>query len=152
MKKRDILLSCFGALCLAVPFASLGLDALLSAHKNDNEAAAIGSLKAIANAQTLYREADKDGDGTLAYSASLDELGRLGLVPAELADGEDRGYRFRITTARAPQDQFVWVVNADPLPGGGDRHFGGNMAGLIFFNAQAPVTFGPDGSSTDAAG
>lgn len=122
-----------------------------SAARNGNEAAAVGSLRAITKAQEEFREEDRDGNGTLEYSASLAELATLGLIPSELGDGEDQGYRFDLRVPSKPDDQFVWTATADPLPGGGDRHFGTNMAGIMFFNATESVVFGPYGSSSNSS-
>ena len=120
---------------------------------NGDEASAIGSLKAIGNAQILYREGDKDGDGSLNYATSLEQLtntgttGREDLIDEVLASGNKRGYAFTFT-GHSPK---VWTINANPTAPGttGDRYFGTNQHGLVFFNSADPVTFNADGSSTD---
>jgi DUF2950 family protein len=75
---RDYSLSdAFGCCGIAFVFifvAAVAIPNLLSPRSGGNEAAAIGALKAISHAQLLYREQDKDGDGTLNYAASLEEL------------------------------------------------------------------------------
>lgn len=138
--------------------AAIAIPNLMSARKNGNEAAAVGSLKAVITAQTLYRESDTDGNNTSEYASSLLALTNTGagnaddLIDEALAGGFRTGYRFVLTTPAPPQDQFVWSILANPaVPGTtGDRYFGGNMAGLIFFNASQPVTFSAiDASSTD---
>lgn len=128
------------------------LPDLASQRPYANEAAAIGGLKAIANAQTLYREGDKDGDGTLAYAPSLEALVNTGpdredLIDEVLAGGTKQGYTFSIASASS----LVWTATANPtVPGTtGDRYFGGNMAGMIFFSTERPVRFNSDGSSDD---
>ena len=122
-------------------------------HGHGNEAAAIGGLKAITMAQTLFREGDKDMDGTLSYSPTLVQLTNTGsskqedLIDEVLAGGTKQGYVFAITSS----SEFGWTANANPaIPGTtGDRYFGANMSGLIFFNSERPVQFSPDGSSDD---
>lgn len=131
--------------------SAIGIPKLRERRRRHAESAAIGSLKAIANAQTLYREADKDGNGRLEYAPDLASLARYGLVSPELADGEDQGYRFAVRRhASQPNlDQFVWSASAEPLEPGesGEVYFGANMAGLIFFSRELPVSFNEDGSS-----
>tara|TARA_R110002072_G_scaffold43974_3_gene123317 strand:+ start:207 stop:710 length:504 start_codon:yes stop_codon:yes gene_type:complete len=157
-KKAFTLIELMIVIAIIAIIAAIAIPNLLSARKNGNEAAAIGGLKAIANAQTLFREGDKDTDNTLQYAANLTNLTDLGATNAEdlidevLANGTKQGYNFVATVGSpVPQDQFVWYCTAIPtVPGTtGDRNFGGNMAGLIFFNAAAAVTFATDGSSTD---
>ena len=137
--------------------AAIAIPNLLSARKNGNEAAAIGSLKAIVSAQTVYREGDKDTNRTNEYAATLTGLTNTGsagtddLIDEALASGTRQGYNFVLTVPVPPQNQFVWYCHADAVAQGttGDRHFGSSMAGLLFFNAAQQVTFSADGSSTD---
>lgn len=137
--------------------AAIAIPNLFAARKNGNEAAAIGSLKAIVSAQTLYREGDKDLNGTNEFAPTLTALTNTGatnmddLIDEVLATGTRSGYAFTLTVPAPPQNRFVWTCHADAIQQGttGDRHFGAAMAGLIFFNAGQPVTFSPDGSSTD---
>lgn len=140
--------------------AAIAIPNLLSARKNGNEAAAVGSVKALISAQTLYRESDTDGNSTSEYAPTLLALTNTGaagtddLIDEALAAGFRTGYNFILTVPGPPQNRFVWSVNANPaIPGTtGGRYFGGNMAGLVFFNATQPVTFSTsDASSTDPA-
>lgn len=136
--------------------AAIAIPNLLSARKNANESATIGSLKAISNAQTLYREGDKDADNTTQYAPTMVSLSDVGpasedLIDDVLASGTKQGYTYAMTVPGPPTNLVVWSVNANPVVPGttGDRHFGANMAGLIFFNATAPVTFDALGRSND---
>ena len=141
------------ALCGTVYVALI--QPALPARKGGTESAAIGALKTIANAQALYREADMDGNGTLEYAPALSCLVNTGpgrnqdLIDEVLASGTKSGYVFRLH--RNPDARFLWWASADPrIPGTtGDRYFGANMAGLIFFSSAGPVRFNPDGSSPD---
>lgn len=122
-------------------------------HHHSGNGAAIGALKAISNAQILYREGDKDGDGTLQYSSNLRALTNTGpsgtedLIDEVLASGTKQGYVFAITSA----SEFGFTVNADPLEPGetGDRYFGANMKGEIYYSKTGPVRWNQDGSSPD---
>lgn len=124
-----------------------------SLHERANEAAAIGALKAIGNAQTLYREGDKNGNSTLDYAPNLERLTNTGftrqedLIDEVLASGTKQGYVFAITSS----SEFGWTATANPrVPGTtGDRYFGTNMEGEIFYNDERPVRFAADGSSED---
>ena len=57
--------------------AAIAIPNLIEARKNGNETAAIGALKTIGTAQSLFREADKEADGNLDYG-SLAELSTAG--------------------------------------------------------------------------
>ncbi|MBL4843922.1 MAG: hypothetical protein JKY65_00230 [Planctomycetes bacterium] len=112
------------------------------------QSSAIGTLKAIADAQTLFREGDRDENGTLDYAPSLEVLARYDLIRPELADGLDGGYRFEVQ--RSPTSpEFVWFATGSPDTPPGRGYVGLNMAGLTFFNRNGPVTFDADGSSQD---
>lgn len=157
-KKAFTLIELMIVIAIIAIIAAIAIPNLLSARKNGNEAAAIGGLKALANAQTLYREGDKDTNNTLEYAPALANLTNTGstgmedLIDEVLASGVKQGYAYTLTVPAAPNDQFVWTCLADATVQGttGDRHFGGNMAGLIFFDSGAAVTFAADGSSTNA--
>ncbi|MBX3471052.1 MAG: hypothetical protein KF878_29645 [Planctomycetes bacterium] len=97
-----------------------------------SEAMAIGALKTIATSQTIFREGDKDGDGVLAYAASLAELSRAGLVDPVLGWGVKQGYVFRVLRS-ATTPEYLWIAAADPLPSGGDRSFVINHRGVIHY-------------------
>ena len=108
-------------------------------RKAGNEAAAIGSLKAISMAQTLHREGDKDGDGTLDYAASLQELGQGQLIDSVLASGGKHGYVFE--TYNGPQTEFEWFATADPEEPGvtGMRFFYVDQSGVVFYSTRGPI-------------
>lgn len=119
--------------------AAIAIPNLLAARKNGNEAAAIGSLKAISTAQRLFREADKEGDGTFDYG-DLTELGDAGLVDPYLGAGLKQGYVFATqagTTART----FVFWATGDPATAGGsgDKNFATNHAGVIYYTIGTPI-------------
>lgn len=106
---------------------------LEQARKYGNEAAAMGALRTISTAQTLYREADKDGNGELDYAPDLAALGKTNLIDKILASGKKNGYRFKLTRSKkAPE--FMWMASASPLEPGktGDRHFAINHEGVTY--------------------
>lgn len=134
-----------GLVAVGAVTSALLIPRLEAKQRARNEANAVGSLKAIANAQTLFREGDKDGDGVLNYAPDLQTLVGAGLLPPEVGDGVDSGYRFQVRCH--PQPLFVWSATAEPLEPGqtGDRWFGTNMAGLIPFSSEGAIEFDPDG-------
>lgn len=80
------------------------------------EAAAVDYMKKIIEAQEIFREDDKDGNGILDYARTFYELGQLKLlhVPANLQRGDEKmiveGYLFQIVSA----DLLHWAVIASP--------------------------------------
>ncbi|MBL4846006.1 MAG: prepilin-type N-terminal cleavage/methylation domain-containing protein [Planctomycetes bacterium] len=133
--------------------AAIAIPNLISSRKNANEAAAIGSLKTIITAQTLFREADRNVNNTLDFATTLGELANTGplgdedLIDDVLATGTRQGYDFVIGNVVQP---IVWTCSADATLQAttGDRHFAANMAGLIFFDGTAPVVFQLNGTSS----
>jgi len=127
--------------------AAIAIPNLLEARKSGNEAAALGSLKAITTAQTLYREGSKDSAGNNNY-ATLTQLGATNLVDTVLGGGNftKTGYSFgsepSSVTTSAP---FVWYATADPVvpKNTGDRYFATNNSGVIYFTLGGFVTVDP---------
>jgi len=157
-RKTFTLIELMIVIAIIAIIAAIAIPNLLSARKNGNEAAAIGSLKAIVSAQTVFREGDKDANGTNEFAATLTALTNTGstmqddLIDEVLATGTRQGYNFVLTVPAPPNDQFVWYCHANATAQGttGDRYFGASMAGLLFFNTGGQVTFAVDGSSTNA--
>jgi Ca-activated chloride channel family protein len=52
--------------------AAVAIPNTIEARKHGNEAAAIGALKTLNTSQTLFREGDKEGDGTLDHTTTGD--------------------------------------------------------------------------------
>jgi hypothetical protein len=111
----------------------------ISARGYGNEAAAIGALKAISTAQVLYREADKDKNGSLDYSNDLTSLGRHDLIDSVLASGTKQGYTFQLQAG--PQVEFQWFATADPVTPGlsGARYFYADQSGVIYYSTEGPI-------------
>ena len=157
----------WGPLCLALALAATAALGVLGEHarerlaasrRDGDEAAAIEALRAIANAQTLYREGDKDGDGVPQYADRLSDLIGTGagrdedLIDAVLARGVYSGYVFDLRRASGEAGQHVWYATASPLDASqGRRHFGINMSGQLFERSSGPVRFDARGDSADPA-
>lgn len=127
---------------LFVPIA-LAMSSGKRSHGRSDEARAIGALKTISVAQTLFRERDEEKDGVLDY-ATLAELGRAGLIPANLASGDLAGYQLTIAVA-AEQPEFLWLATARPT-GREGRHFAINHMGVVYMSPTTPFPLTSDGS------
>ncbi|HBP22495.1 MAG TPA: hypothetical protein DEA08_32540 [Planctomycetes bacterium] len=116
------------------------------ARRNGNEAAAIGALRAISSAQALFREGDKDNDGTLQYAGDLAALGKTNLIDSVLASGKKNGYRFKVVRAKGDTGQFCWMATASPIEPGvtGERHFATNHSGVTWYRTDKPFEFDLD--------
>jgi hypothetical protein len=104
-------------------------------HHHGSEASAIGSLKAISAAQSLHREGDKDGDGTLDY-ATLSELARENLVDQVLGSGTKYGYAFATAAGNADSEArlYTWWATAVPTCASfGDRSFAICQEGVVHY-------------------
>jgi len=116
----------FGAI-----IAAIAIPNFIDARKSSGEATSIGSLRTLSTAQAIYREGDKDRNGTLDYAASLGDLARVGLIDPAFGSGTKRGYRFEILEA----GEKTWSATAVPLVPGkdGDRTFFVDESGVIRF-------------------
>ena len=117
--------------------AAIAIPNLIQARKHGNETAAIGALKTIATSQSIFREGDKDGNGTLDY-ASLPQLSSTQLVDGVLGSGTKQGYLF-FCGASSSTSEFLWFAMARPaVPSTtGDRYFETNHAAVIFYTTSA---------------
>jgi prepilin-type N-terminal cleavage/methylation domain-containing protein len=128
--------------------AAIAIPNLIEARKHGNEAAAIGALKTLNSAETLFREGDKDNDATLNYG-NLAQLSDTTLIDQVLGSGNKQGYKFAAEatpdTATDQFSQFLWFAAANPVSPGttGDRYFCTNHAGVIYYT-------GVSGSSINA--
>lgn len=108
-----------------------------------NEARAIGCLKTLVTAQTLFREGDKEQDGELDYG-TLAELSQTTLVDAVLGSGKKSGYVFDCRPSVATPE-FLWFATASPEQPGttGSRYFATNHAGVIYDSTERPFEIDP---------
>ena len=116
--------------------AAIAIPNLIEARKGSNEAAAIGALRTISTAQSLYREGDKDGNGVFDYSTDLKKLFSNGsLIDEVLANGTKQGYVFTVIAA----NNFEWSAKADPASPkkSGDRYFFVDESGVIRFSTTS---------------
>ena len=118
---------------------AIAVPNIISARKNANEASAIGHLKTISNAQTMFRESDKEGD-LVADFANLLELSNTAIIDASLGAGRRTGYLFE-TDQCSTNPGFLWFALANPLapPATGERYFCTNHRGQIFYTTAFAI-------------
>jgi hypothetical protein len=109
---------------------------------SENEASAIGGLRTIDTAQTIFREGDKEGDGTLDYGSLL-ELSNATLVDPALGSGERNGYRFEVRSG----GEYAWFAVANPVESGvtGHRSFCANHEDVC--DASRPLSLAEGGAA-----
>lgn len=122
--------------------AAIAVPNLVEARKHGNEAAAIGGLKTIATAQSLFREGDKDGNNVTDYG-SLTALGQASLIDRVLASGSKQGYQFTCSPVKG-KEQYLWWATASPAEPGktGDRYFFTDQSGVVRYSLQ-PIKVNP---------
>lgn len=127
--------------------AAIAIPNILTARKAGNEAAAIGGLKSIITSQSLFREGDKENDGTYDYG-TLAELGTTKVIDQILASGTKQGYTF-VTSASNTTWEFVFYATANPvqLRSTGDRCFATNHFGVIYYTNPTTTPPPPDPST-----
>jgi len=128
----------------AAMLAAVAIPHLIEARKGSNEAAAIGALRTISTAQSLYREGDKDGNGIMDYAEEFSELLEHGLVDDVLGTGAKQGYIFELDTGSTAGNNstiFLWNATATPAKPGrsGDRSFYVDETGILLGNDTCPT-------------
>ncbi len=111
------------------------------ARQRGESAAAAYMLKVI-QAQTTYREDDKDGNGILEYAPSFYDLGQTGVLHVPPMKRGDQvilveGYKFRIVAA----DTLHWAADAAPFKPGesGDVWLYADQTGVIRAESGKPA-------------
>lgn len=116
--------------------AALAIPNIIAARKHANEGAAIGNLKTVVSAQTLFKEQDKENDTNFDYG-TLVELSTEGVVDVVIGTGTRQGYLFRVEYSATTSD-FLWYGTCNPaLPrSSGDLYFCVNQRGVIFYTFE----------------
>jgi prepilin-type N-terminal cleavage/methylation domain-containing protein len=126
-------------LVIIAVIVAIAVPNLISSRKSANEGAAIGHLKTLANAQTLFREGDKDGDN-FADFGNLQELSNTSIIDGSLGSGKRTGYNFD-TDACTDNVGFLWFAVANPSAPyqSGERYFCTNHRGQIYYTNAASI-------------
>jgi hypothetical protein len=127
----------FGCCVLSAIPAAIAIPNLIHARKHANETAAIGALKTITIAESVFREGDKDANGKLDFG-SLAALEKAQLVDSVLGAGTKQGYFFEAQPSTTTPEFLWWAVARPQVPGSsGDRVFYTNQEGVIYFTLYA---------------
>jgi prepilin-type N-terminal cleavage/methylation domain-containing protein len=126
-------------LVILAVIVAIAIPNLVSSKKSANEGAAISHLKTIANAQTLFRESDKENDNIPDFG-NLQELSNTAIIDASLGVGRRTGYVFE-TGPCSVNPGFLWFAVANPITPGisGDRYFCTNHRGQIYYTTAAQI-------------
>lgn len=139
-KKRGFtLIELMIVIAIIAIIAAIAIPNLIEARKHGNEAAAIGALKTTNSAETLFREGDKEQNGTLDYG-NIAQLSATTLIDGVLGSTKKQGYVFNIEPASGTSE-FLWFANANPAAptSTGDRYFCTNHSGVIYYTAAAVI-------------
>lgn len=135
--------SCLAWGALLAIVLMIAIPNLIEANKHGAEVPPIGALKTISTSQSLFREGDKDGDGTLDYG-TLTELGQANLIDALLAGGTKQGYTYAAWPSPS-EPKFRWMAIANPIQAGdGNRYFATNHDGVTYYTTTGPFTYRAD--------
>ena len=120
--------------------AAIAIPNLLDARKAANEANAIAFLRSYHSAQNVYREQDKDGNGTLDYAQSSAQLVAADLLEAPNGTEESGGMTFMtasgygfVNSADSVATSFTWSMVCSPEEDNdsGSRQFSIDQTGVI---------------------
>jgi hypothetical protein len=142
--------------------AAITIPNLLKSKVTRNETAAVGSLRAIMTAETVFNDSYANG-----FSPNLETLrgagdgqdtcDHAGLINDELASGQVNGYTFRYVPTGLPvfpessrlrgctrAGSQSFEIHADPISRGdtGRRSFYADQTGVIRYNPLAPADAG----------
>jgi type IV pilus assembly protein PilA len=119
--------------------AALAIPSIVQARKQAHEGSAIGSMRQILTAETMFRESDMEHDGNIDYGM-LSELNNTQLLDSVLGSGTKAGYAFSVTYSFSSSD-FLWFGTANPILAGqtGDRYFAINNSGTMFYTTGGNV-------------
>lgn len=133
--------------------AAIAIPNLLDARKAANEANAIAMLRAYHSAQGIYREQDKDGNGTLDFAQNSLQLVNAGLLNTPEAPAVAGGITYvntggyvLVNPGGGPPTQYIatiftWSAYSTPQEAGdsGDRYFFIDQTGVIRYSLWAPA-------------
>ena len=119
--------------------AAIAIPNMMEARKHANEVCAIGALKTLTTAQRMFRDGDKDGNGTYDYG-DLTQLAEQNLVDDVLKSGTKQGFVFETRGATTALEFLYYsIANPQVLGSSGDRGFATNHLGAIFYTSNTVV-------------
>ncbi len=105
---------------LAFTFSSLGLAVVFAScvgGQRLDTGTALHRLRQVRKGEEEYQKSIGNG-----RFGTMNELGEAGLIPAELVDGEDSGYRFELKT-----DGLTYSITANPAENGTNQELGNSF-------------------------
>ena len=143
MKDAFTLIELMIVIAIIAIIAAIAIPNLRDARIAANETSAIAALRAFHSAQNVYREQDKDGNGTLDFSSDKTYLVTANLLPDQFSSGEPApGYNLFGLTSGEDTDAtlFKWSLAAWPREPGnsGRRYFYINQNGVIRYSVIWP--------------
>lgn len=133
MKKAFTLFELLIVIVIILVIAAIVIPNLSSHHRPSNESSAIGSLRSITTAQSIYFERYK------AYG-NLEQLGAANLIDPVLASGTKQNYRITLTPTNTPPLIYAYTATANPASiYSGNRYFFVDQSGVIRFSSSSPA-------------
>jgi prepilin-type N-terminal cleavage/methylation domain-containing protein len=134
-KKGFTLIELMIVIAIISIIAAIAIPNMMAARKHGNEANAIGALKTIVTAETMFNSKDADHDGNLDYGM-LSELNNTDLIDPVLGAGTKAGYIFQAAYSYTTSE-WMWFCVANPLlpQQSADRYFSTNQGGAIFYTS-----------------
>lgn len=133
------------AITLCITGSLLLMPQMNAQQRRGNETHAIGVLRTLTTAQTIFSEAEYGDDNY----GTLEDLIDAGLLDTRVAEGPIAGYVFRCELSDVDDD--VWWATATPRKPGssGDRYFYINHEGVVY-SSLTKFNFIPDDGSPPA--
>lgn len=126
---------CLLALLLAAVIVAVPNLLSLGMQRQRGEAAQIGALKAISNAQVLFSEGDADGDGVANYG-TLKDLMEFEFIDPVLGAGEKQGCRFEV---HLTSDRTTWIAKATSSDASDPRRWYADPQGIYHAARDAKI-------------
>jgi prepilin-type N-terminal cleavage/methylation domain-containing protein len=132
VKRGFTLIELMIVIAIVAILSGVAIPNLIEARKGSNEAAAIGAIRTISTAQSLYREGDR---GKGRFAPSLPELRAANprLMDEALAEGSRQGFRFELRVSPDFQrfEAFAQPATTSGIHRTGDRSFFVDETGVI---------------------
>lgn len=131
LTRIDLLNGVYDERALELKVAPEDREALERLKQKGNVANAIGAMRTLSTAQSIFRESDRDQDGMFDYGNLMD-LGKTNLIDNKLASGTKQGYVFECEPS-TKNPEYIWWATAHPKdPKSGGPCFFTNHSGVIY--------------------